>query len=188
VANGKRNSFKGVDFSNADLRQTVYVSADMADCTFADGKLSNVDFQGTVFVNCRFQGQLNDVLFHRYAFRGEAFPPNEMKGVDFSRAKLRHVEFRGLHMATATWPQDDDHILLNDYLATLDRVLDALKTRTDVESRKLAAVLGSKRKWAGANQKQGVISKLDLIEAGGEGAVLEFLRLAQPPKSAHLDS
>lgn len=99
VDNGKRNSFREVDFTKADLRQTVYVSCDMIGCTFVDCKLSKVDFQGTVFVNCRFEGELDEVLFYRQAFRGEAFPGNEMKGVDLRRAKLRHVEFRGLNMS-----------------------------------------------------------------------------------------
>ena len=176
VENGKRNSFRQIDFTKADLRQTVFVSCDMTDCKFNDTKLSKVDFQGTVFVNCTFEGELDEVLFYRRAFRGEAFPANEMKGVNMRRAKLKHVEFRGLDMGDVQWPEGDEHLVVENYTATLDRALDVLKGRTDIASKKLGVVLGMKRKWAGPNQRRGVLSKADLLEAGGPEAVSELLR------------
>jgi uncharacterized protein YjbI with pentapeptide repeats len=176
VEDGKRNTFRQVDFTQADLRQTVYVSCDMIGCSFVETKLSKVDFQGTVFVNCTFEGELDEVLFYRHGFRGEAFPANEMGGVDLRRSKLRHVEFRGLDMSEVQWPEGDDHLVVDDYTATLDRALVVLKGRTDVASKKLSAVLGMKRKWAGHDQKRGVLSIPDLIEAGGREAVTDLLR------------
>jgi uncharacterized protein YjbI with pentapeptide repeats len=175
--NGARNSFRRVDFSEADLRQTAHKSADMIECTFADTKLTKVDFQGTVFTNCIFAGELNEVQFYRHAFRGEAFPPNEMKGVDLRRAKLHHAEFRGLDMRDVQWPEDDEHLVVNEYPATLDRVLIMLKSRSDVGSKRLAAILGMKRKWAGPNQQRGVLSKRDLVEAAGATAAAEVTAL-----------
>jgi hypothetical protein len=85
--------WKGIDFSGARLASLRFFdstledcvfdgSCDMVNCTFAQTKLSKVDFQGTVFANCTFEGQLDEVLFYRHAFRGERFPANEMKGVD----------------------------------------------------------------------------------------------------------
>jgi uncharacterized protein YjbI with pentapeptide repeats len=177
VEGDKRNSFRQVDFTDANLRGTVYVSCDMIDCKFLDTKLSKVDFQGTTFTNCVFAGELEDVLFYRLAFRGEAFPANEMKGVDLRHAKLRHVEFRGLNMSDMMWPEDEDHIIIDDYTAVLDRLLNALKGRTDVGSRKLSVVLTLKRKWAGPNQQRGVLNKPDLLEAIGSEAVGELMRL-----------
>ena len=177
VEDGKRNSFRHVDFEKADLRQTAYVSCDMIACTFMDARLSKVDFQGTVFVDCAFEGELDGVLFYRHAFRGEAYPPNEMRGVDLRRARLRNVEFRGLDMSDVRWPESDDHILVDEYSATLDRALAALKGRTDMASKRLVAVLGMKRKWVGAHQKRGVLSRPDLLEAGGPAAVAELVRL-----------
>jgi len=179
VENGKTNSFHRVDFTKADLRQTAHGSAVMVQCTFSETNLSKVDFQGTIFVNSQFAGELNEVVFCRQAWDGAAFPPNEMKGVDFRHAKLRHVEFRELDMSDVVWPVDDEHIIVNNYLTTLDRVLAVLRARSDMRSKKLAALLGNKRKWAGPNQKQGVISQADLIEAGGENAVTEFLHLGR---------
>ena len=175
--NGRRNSFRCVDFTKADLRQTVYVSAEMVGCAFSQAKIAKVDFQGTVFVDCRFEGKLEEVQFHRYAFRGEAFPPNEMDGVDLRGAKLSHVEFRGLDMESVKWPEDEDQFLVKDHPATLDRLLPTWKSRSDLGSKRLAASFGVVRKWVGTNQRVGVISKGDLLEAGGEEAVADFLRM-----------
>jgi len=149
----------------------------MIECRFAETKLARVDFQGSVFVDCVFEGELNEVMFYRHAFRGESFPPNEMKGVDFRGAKFRFVEFRGLDMKDVRWPEDGDHVVVDDYKGTLDRMLSFLKSRSDTPARAIAAVLGSNRKWAGRNQTQGVISKLDLLDGGDEILARDLLRL-----------
>ena len=95
VQNGSRNLFEGVDFTEADLSRTAYTAALFHRCTFSHTKLEKVDFQTTAFSECKFEGPLSHVLFYRRAFNGEAFPPNEMVDVDFRRATLRFVEFRG---------------------------------------------------------------------------------------------
>ncbi|HWL86727.1 MAG TPA: pentapeptide repeat-containing protein, partial [Polyangiaceae bacterium] len=177
IDGGKRNAFERVDFSEADLRQTAHVSSDMTGCQFVRTKLAKVDFQGTVFTDCLFEGTLNEVLFYRHAFRGEAFPANEMNGVDLRRTKLVHVEFRGLDMNSVAWPEDAEHVVLDDYPATLDRWLTALKARTDLPSKQLAVILGMKRKWAGPNQHRGVVSYAELRDIGGEPVVKALLDL-----------
>ncbi len=182
VENGRRNCFRRVDFSRADFRQTVHGSADFTDCRFSGTRLSRVDFQGSVFEDCAFEGDLDEVLFYRQSYsanhHGVTLPANEMRNVDFRRARFRDVEFRELDMKEVIWPESSDHILVRDYPATLDRVLNELRSRSDLPARKVAAGLASNRKWAGRNQEVGVVSKLDLIAAGGDGAVDEFLRLA----------
>jgi len=177
VEGGERNLFQNIDFTKADLRQTAHESADFVECRFSDTNLAKVDFWGTIFLNCVFEGRLDEVIFHRQAFRGEKYPPNEMKGVDFRRARFRFVEFRGLDMTDVRWPEDDDAIVLENYSETLKQVLRTLKTRSDTPSMKLAAIIESDLKWAGPGQKQGLISKRDLNEVGGEWAVNEFLKL-----------
>jgi uncharacterized protein YjbI with pentapeptide repeats len=175
----RRNAFYRVDFTKADLRQTVNKSADFVDCTFSDSKLVKVDFQGSVFVNCAFSGDLVEVSFHRTAFGGEKLPPNEMLNVDFANARLRSVEFRGLDLDTVTLPDDNEHIIVHDYARTLDHALVALKERSDMGSKQLAAYLGVYRKWAGRSQKKGVFHRGDLIKASSEEAVAEFLRIVE---------
>lgn len=173
----KRNVFDRVDFTNADLRKTAYLSAEMLECTFASTNLSKVDFQGTVFKNCVFEGELEEVIFYRRGFRGDAFPCNEMKGVDFRRAKFRYVEFRDLDMADVIWPDDTDAVLLEDYPAVLDKMLQRLSSRSDGPARRLTAVIGTMRKWAGRNQQRGVLSKRELIELSSEREVSDLLAL-----------
>jgi uncharacterized protein YjbI with pentapeptide repeats len=176
----ERNSFRQVDFTEADMRGTLWISCDMLGARFVETNLLQVDFQGTVFEECTFEGQLDSVIFRRepsQPFRNEAFPPNEMKGVDLRRAELRFVEFRGLDMDDVQWPESPDYLVVDDYCAKLDRALDWLKGRTDVGSRRLIATIGSDRKWAGANQKRGVLSLPDLKRsAGSDAAVTELLR------------
>jgi hypothetical protein len=179
VEGSKRNAFLRVKFAKADLRKTVYVSCDMTGCGFADANLSQVDFQGAVFVDCVFEGELSEVTFNRLAFRGDMFPANEMRGVDFRRAELRGVEFRGLNMDDVVWPESRDHVVVSNYRAALERALIELNGHEDVPSRRLSAVLGMMRKWAGPSQRCGVVNKKDLLDAGGAETTERLLRLLE---------
>jgi uncharacterized protein YjbI with pentapeptide repeats len=177
VDGNKRNVFKGVDFSEADLRQTAYQSADFIECTFRDTKLGKVNFQGSVFKDCTFEGELDEVVFQRFAFEGEGLPPNTMDGVDFSNAQLRSVEFRNLDLKNVAWPQDDEHIIVGDYVKSLDRAITALSARADVPSRKLAAYLGGYRRFAGSAQRVGIFNKKALAEVCGANAPTDLANL-----------
>jgi hypothetical protein len=66
-------------------------------------------------------------------------------------------------------PVSDDHIVLKeDFPRALERILTSLRGRTDTPSRALMAVLGTKQKWLGPNQRRGVFSKTDILSAGGQ--------------------
>jgi hypothetical protein len=173
---GKRNVYTRVDFGKADLRQTVYQSADFTDCDFSQAKLAKVDFQGSVFVRCVFAGDLKEVMFHKHAFRGESLPANGMQGVDFRAAHFHYTEFRGLDMSDIGWPESDEHVVIDAYPATLDRIIATLRERDDTTARQLVAILGHQRKWAGAGQRKGVVSKADVADCG-EDAVATFMAL-----------
>lgn len=170
---GKRNKFEHVDFSQADLRQSVFTSADFRSCLFKDTKLTKVDFQGSTFSDCVFEGELEEVQFSRHAFLAPNAPPNEMANVDFRRAKLRWVEFQGLDLDRVLFPQDDGHIVIDDYPKKLDRILAALGQRKDSASKAVAAALAGRRKRVGPNQKRGILNKNEIREFGGE----EILRI-----------
>lgn len=165
------NHYRRVDFSRADLRGTTHFAAEMSDSTFVDTNLKKVDFQGTRFADCRFAGKLEEVLFYPRAFRGDEFPPNRMACVDFSLATFHDVEFRKLDMAEVIWPRGDAHIVLDDYVLTLDRLIDALGRRDDPSAKNLSDALTFARKWAGPHQQRGILSKADLIATGGSEAV-----------------
>lgn len=60
---GRRNSFIAVDFSEADLRGTVYVAAAFERCVFRNSILDKVGFGTSTFVDCQFEGALREVMF-----------------------------------------------------------------------------------------------------------------------------
>lgn len=171
VHDDKRNNYSGVDFSGADLRETVYKAAGFERCVFRNAKLEKLDFQTSTFVNCLFEGELRDVLFYRCGFGGEAFPANEMIDVDFSRAALHDVGFRGLVLDRVKLPENGDHIIIKNVPATLDRLTSALKQQGDYTAQRLSAFLNIDRKWVVPNQAQKIINTQDLAEAIGVEAV-----------------
>lgn len=177
VREGKRNTYRRVDFAAADLRQIACTAAEFVECTFKDTRLSKIDFQTSSFSNCSFEGELREVLFYRKGFDSESLPPNNMVGVDFTRAKLRFVEFRGLDLEDVRFPADQDHIVLNDYPKTLDRLIQVFEAQSDVASKKLTAYLRVLRKWAGPKQRRGIVNKYDLIELVGDGGLKRFLQV-----------
>jgi pentapeptide repeat protein len=183
VQEDRINTFQKVDFTGADLRQTAYVSAGFVSCLFKNTRLNKVNFQGSTFMDCSFEGELREVCFNRKGFGADALPPNEMLRVDFSRAQLRSVEFRGLDLGDVYFPTDPDHILLNEYPQTLDRLLQSLRGRTDMASKKLAAAIGVDRKWAGPRQRRGILNKNDLLEIGGEDGLRVVLGMIESHRS-----
>jgi len=164
----KRNSFIGVDFSQADLRKTSYVAAAFEGCFFRNTKLSNIDFGTTSFKDCIFEGELRQVRFWRSdlfarGYPESAFPPNEMVGIDFSNAKLRDVEFRGLSLDRVRLPDDAAHIMINDFPGVLDKLISVFRQQGDETARSLVAFLGVYRKWTVPNAR-GVLNKQDLAD------------------------
>jgi uncharacterized protein YjbI with pentapeptide repeats len=182
VDNGKRNVFTRVDFTEADLRKTAYTSAEFSGCTFKETNLKGVDFQGSVFSDCRFEGELDGVLFYDLGFNGKSLSPNEMLRTDFSHARFRFVEFRRLNLATVRLPENDDHLVFEDFPRALEVLLAALKGKHDLQSRKLAAILGNMKKWLGPKQRRGVLSKRDILNTGGPQALERVLELVRGVK------
>jgi uncharacterized protein YjbI with pentapeptide repeats len=171
---GRRNRFVGVDFSEADLRDTIYVAASFERCDFSNARLANIRFGTSTFAHCRFAGELRQVQFWRSdlfarGFREDAFPPNEMLDVDFSRARLRDVEFRGLTLDRVRFPEDAEHLIIRDFPSVLDRLISVLKQQGDETARLLIAFLSVYRKWTVPNA-WGVLNKQDIADAG-PGAV-----------------
>jgi hypothetical protein len=164
---GKRNTYVGVDFTEADLTGTAYVAAAFERCTFRNTKLVKIDFGTSTFVDCQFEGEMLEVRFSRCGFQGEAFPPNEMVDVDFSRAKLRDVEFRGLRLDRVRLPSDEEHIVSKSFAAVLARLIGMLTEQGDQTAKILAAYLGGYRKWADP-EAPGVLNTQDLAEAGDD--------------------
>ena len=64
-------------------------------------------------------------------------------------------------------PENDEHLVIQQYPAVLDHMLQALQSGSEVWSRKLSAYLGVLRKWAPTDQVQGILNKEDLVEISG---------------------
>jgi uncharacterized protein YjbI with pentapeptide repeats len=176
----RRNTFHDVDFTAADMRGSIYGAAEFVRCKFNHAKLDKVDFQSSAFTDCSFEGELRDVLFYHRGFDCERFPPNEMKRVDLRRAKLRGSEFRGLDLDEVSFPEDEDHIVVEDYPQILDRLLAHFGERPDMGSRGLTARFKHKKQWLGPRQRVGVLNKRDLITSGGEEGFRTVMTIIGP--------
>jgi len=172
----RRNCFRGVAFEQCDLRQTAYVSAQFEECRFDRCKLAKVDFQGSTFSDCTFTGDLSEVLFYRFAHDGQHLPPNEMRHVDLSKARLQLVEFRGLDMDTVVWPEDGDHVVARNYRQLLECMTAEASRHSEIAGKQLAAILRLKAKWAGPNQESGIFGIRDFETLGGDALLAEFRR------------
>jgi uncharacterized protein YjbI with pentapeptide repeats len=177
VIEGRRNSFRNVDFSSADLRQTVYEAAEFIRCIFSNSKLDKVDFETSTFVDCSFEGELREVIFNSRGFGGEAYPANQMTRVDFRHARLRWSEFHGLDLDNVYFPEDDEHIVVQNFPEVIDRALKFFGARSDVGSKQIAAVLQNDKRWLGRHQKVGILNKADLREMAGEEGIRDMLAI-----------
>jgi hypothetical protein len=101
-----------------------------------------------------------------------------MERVDLRRARLSWVEFRGLELENVQLPEDDGHLIVEDYRPTLERCIVRLCGCTDEVSRRLLAALGHQLKWAGQHQRRGVIARGDVrqLGSGALGQLEELLR------------
>jgi hypothetical protein len=105
------------------------------------------------------------------------FPPNEMKRVDFRRAKLRWSEFRGLDLYEIFFLTDKDHLIVENYPEILDRLLAFFLGRSDLGSRALVRIFENREKWLGSQQRVGVLNKRDLMEAAGEDGLQAVMKI-----------
>jgi hypothetical protein len=170
------------------LRETAYQASEFVGCKFKDTRLDKVEFEGSAFVDCSFEGEVRNVIFSKRGFQLERFPPNEMINVDFRRAQLRWTEFRNLDLDRVLFPSDDDHIIVQNWPYVLSRLIGFFGRRKDDTSKGYTGFFEHERKWLGSKQKVGILNRGDLCEVGGEGGlqvVLDVIRTAEkdPQKS-----
>jgi len=179
VFQGKCNTYEESNFDKATLTGTSFQTAEFSGCTFRVTNLDRVNFQGSVFSDCVFEGGLRGTMFYDrgYGTVVDAMPANEMRNVNFARAALRWVAFRNLDLLQVEWPDDGEHLLVPNYRRTMRRLVEVFRQRSDSASRQFVAVFEDLLKWAGAHQEQGVLNKLDLKEMGGEAGMMEVVHL-----------
>ena len=172
---GRRNLFSNVELVRTDLRGAAFISANIVGCRFLDANLKQVNFAGTCFEDCTFSGLLDETSFDPQRFGYQHLPANEMKNVSFANARFRCVDFRKLDMDRVEWPRASDHVLVRNYRATLDCMIERLTARGDTAATRVASRMEHARKWAGDRQQTGVFCPDDFFEPGHWELALEVL-------------
>jgi uncharacterized protein YjbI with pentapeptide repeats len=111
-------------FLDSNLNKSAYSHPLFRNCQF-ETILERVMFNGASFENCVFAGTLKDVWFDRT--HGDPNPflarrVNTMKNVDFSRARMVSVSFKGIDLTSARLPVNGHAIVHRPRLA-FERVL-----------------------------------------------------------------
>jgi uncharacterized protein YjbI with pentapeptide repeats len=180
LSDGQRNRFRAVDFTTADLRDaSFYPSAEFVGCTFRSTQLTKVHFWASSFSDCSFEGDLEEVTFMRSDPTAGDLPPNEMLRVDFSKARLLDVEFRGLDLDRVTFPADPEHIIVEDYHDALGSLVRASSGKNDPTSRAMCAYYSCYLGFAGPQQRRGVLNRSALLEGLGHEGLRRTLEVLQ---------
>ncbi|SEC59012.1 Uncharacterized protein YjbI, contains pentapeptide repeats [Rhizobiales bacterium GAS188] len=174
---GRPSIYRDVDFTNADMRRSGNHPAEYINCMFKNTKLSGCHDIRSSFINCSFEGELRDVTFQAHDWENKAAPPKVMKGVDFSRAKFWHTDFRGFDLDDVRFPEDDDHVIVDNIRDCVKRLHDYFNPRPDVGSQRVTAGLEHQLRWMGAGRKTGVFRKSLILEMAGEEGLRALLRI-----------
>jgi uncharacterized protein YjbI with pentapeptide repeats len=99
-----------VEFVETDLRESTYGHPLFRNCRFVRCKLWRVNFSGSRFEECVFEGLIEETIFNgkdRDPDPKVAAIRNPMKNVDFSKAQLRNVSFsRGIDLTSCMFPSE----------------------------------------------------------------------------------
>ena len=125
----RTTSWKGVDFTEADLRDSAHQYESYTDCDFSRARLDGVDFDGARHVRSRFAGRVEDVSFRRRPLLGLSVGPvNAMLDVDFTEAQLVGCGFWDLDLRQVKLPSTEEHVIARPKVAVARRVLELLAT------------------------------------------------------------
>ncbi len=127
--------FRGCRFDRSGLQHVRIGVSRFEACTFEEMKLRDWRVESAEFVDCRFSGRFDGVVFSAVPQppfdRPERMIPwrtrNEFLGNDFSRADLRFPDFRwGIDLAANTWPSGPEYLYLERWQERLGRALAAV--------------------------------------------------------------
>jgi uncharacterized protein YjbI with pentapeptide repeats len=163
---GRRNAWRGVDFSGADFRVAVSWMAIYEDCDFSGAKLAKVKFEQCALTRCRFAGELRKVVFDGRDLTDRPAPPS-MDKVDFSGATFHQVEFMGFDLGSVALPNDPDIRLLRRARCAARRGVEILDGDDRMEARILRAMLENQLRGPGTDHEARVLNRRDYVELGG---------------------
>jgi uncharacterized protein YjbI with pentapeptide repeats len=162
---GKRNVWRGVDFSGANLRGALARGCVLESCLFVGTQLRQVEFDQAAIRNCRFAGPMQSVVFDGRALDGRP-APHPLKDVDFSSAAFRDVEFYGCHFENVKLPQGVSFVPALPAIAR--RGLAALAEDESIDARIMKGDLENVIHMRPAEDSVGVYNRADYVASGGE--------------------
>jgi uncharacterized protein YjbI with pentapeptide repeats len=163
---GRRNTWRRVDFTEADFRVGVSWEAVYEDCDFAGARLDKVNFGQCALIRCRFAGQLREVFFDGRELSDRPAPP-PMEDVDFSGATFAEVEFRGFDLGAVLLPDDPDIRPQPRARCVASRGLEMLTGDERLEARMLRGILKNRLRGPGTDDEVNVFNRRDYLAIGG---------------------
>lgn len=106
------NRFSGCTFESCDLRSSSHSLEYFVGCTFRDCDLHNVDFLGSVFRSCAFEGKVEAIFRKRSPYDEGQSDFNFLSGCDFSRADVSYAQFIQLDLDLRAFGENADIIPL----------------------------------------------------------------------------
>lgn len=131
----RQSIFRRCRFDRSAMRPLLFGPSRFESCSFEGMKLADWRPESAEFVDCRFSGRFDGVIFSAIPQppndRPERMIPwrtrNEFRGNDFSRADLRFPDFRwGVDVTANTWPSGPDYLYLERWQERLERALAAV--------------------------------------------------------------
>lgn len=166
---GERNSWIGVDFSRADLRDAIVQQARLEACLFSDTKLDGVQFVGCEVSRSSFAGRLRRVVFDgRHLPNMEGPPAPELVDVDFTNAFFHQVEFAGYNLQAVRLPPDPDLMVIPRIRCVAREALAELGEDQSTEARSLRALLERELRGPGTEQDAYVFNRRDYVAMRGD--------------------
>ena len=142
----KRCEFDECRFIRGEFVITVLYYPSFSKCFFKLD-MNLIDFQGSQFSDCTFEGRLNGVTFRGRkdpsrspVFRdGKEVPENTMMNVDFTKSKLELVHFRdSIDLTNCLFPDQEDLIVIKDAKRILKKAIEIIDREWEGEDRRLA--------------------------------------------------
>jgi uncharacterized protein YjbI with pentapeptide repeats len=167
------NVWRGLDLSGTDLREAAIEAVTIERCDFSNAQLDGVHFLRCTLANCTFGGRLFETVFDGREWRpdidGDPRPaPPEMRRMDFHRAEMELVVFKGYRLDDVTFP--DEVRIIRRYQAVATRVLEILTGNFSQEAEVLAAVIENSLRGRFRDEDAAVFNRRDWLHLGGMGS------------------
>ncbi|MEO7719517.1 MAG: pentapeptide repeat-containing protein [Capsulimonas sp.] len=154
-----------VTFAHSDLRRSAHGIETYHECDFSYANLADVSFEGASFIRCKFAGLMESVSFFlhsRLTITG-FFPwlnanpekiSSRFENVDFTKAILMGVDFRGVDLSSCRFPCDEDHLVIYNQNRVFLEARDIIEATWEGEDRRIALSLVTKGHLVHAKKHQ----------------------------------